>query len=282
MQRRVFLTALGTVAASRSAEAKIGNIEFGGCASADHFDTAVRLGFDYYEMEVTEISQMDDTKFAALKSKVLASPIRCHAFRSLIRKFQVVGENASAQQGEVKAYLERNLDRCRQLGGRVVVWGSSQSRNVPDGFSRDTAGRQIQEFLHLLGDIAARNNLMIGIEPLRKQECNIINTAGEAMVLAHEVNHPNVKIIVDFYHLRQENEDPDIIRVAQKDIVHLHFANPTGRRWPHSATEDPQYQRFFSLVKATGYQGGLSIEGNGSFEEDGAASLRFLTEMLAP
>lgn len=282
MQRRTFLTALGTVAASRSAQARVGNIEFGGCASAEHFDTAVGLGFDYYEMEVTEISQMDNAQFAALKAHVLASPIRCRAFRSLIRRFQVVGENARSQQGEVKAYLERNLDRCRQLGGRVVVWGSSQSRNVPEGFSRDTAWRQIQEFLHLLGDIARQNNLTVGIEPLRKQESNIINTAAEAMKLALEVNHPNIKIIVDFYHLRQENEDPDILRVAQKQIVHLHFANPTGRRWPHSATEDPQYQRFFSLVKATGYQGGLSIEGNGSFEEDGAASLRFLTEMLAP
>jgi sugar phosphate isomerase/epimerase len=158
MQRRTFLATLGTVAAGRSAQAKIGNIEFGGCASASHFDTAVRLGFDYYEMEVTEISQMDDTQFAALKSQVLASPIRCHAFRSLIRKYQVVGENAKAQQDDVKAYLEQNLNRCRQLGGRVVVWGSSQSRNVPDGFSRDTAWRQMQEFLHLLGDIAGRNS----------------------------------------------------------------------------------------------------------------------------
>jgi sugar phosphate isomerase/epimerase len=268
------------VAASKSARAKVGNIEFGGCASADHFDTAVHLGFDYFEMEVTEISQMDDAKFAAVKSKVLASPIRCHAFRSLIRKYQVVGENASAQQGDVKVYLEQNLDRCRQLGGRVVVWGSSQSRNVPAGFSRDTAWRQIQEFLHLLGDIAARNNLLIGIEPLRKQECNIINTAAEAMKLAHEVNHPNIKIIVDFYHLRQENEDPDIIRVAQKDIVHLHFANPAGRRWPRSADEDPQYRRFFSLVKEIGYKGGLSLEGNGTFEDDGAASLQFFKDML--
>ena len=119
---------LGPMALSRSAQVKAGSIEFGGCASAEHFETAVRLGFDYFEMEVTEISQMDDATFAALKAKVLASPIRCRAFRSLIRKYQVVGENASAQQNQVKAYLEQNLDRCRQLGGRVVVWGSSQSR----------------------------------------------------------------------------------------------------------------------------------------------------------
>lgn len=281
MHRRTFLATLGAAAAGRPAPAKVGNIEFGGCASADHFDTAVRLGFDYYEMEVTEISQMDDAKFAALKEHVLASPIRCRAFRSLVRKFQVVGETAAAQQRDVKAYLESNLDRCRQLGGRVVVWGSSQSRNVPAGFSRETAWQQIQDFLNVLGDIARLNNLTIGIEPLRKQECNIINTAAEALKLAREVNHPNIKIIVDFYHLRQENEDPDILRIAQKDIVHLHFANPMGRRWPRSAGEDPQYRRFFSLVKEIGYKGGLSLEGNGTFEEDGAASLQFFREMLA-
>jgi hypothetical protein len=35
------------------------------------------------------------------------------------------------------------------------------------------------------------------------------------------------------------------------------------------------------LVKEIGYQAGLSIEGNGTFEEDGAASLQFFREMLA-
>ena len=162
-----------------------------------------------------------------------------------------------------------------------MVWGSAGSRNVPAGFSRDRAGQQIQEFLHLAGDIARRNNLVIAIEPLRKQESNIINTAREALQLVREVNHSNVKMIVDYYHLRQENEDPGILRLAQKEIAHLHFANPAGRRWPHSASEDSVYARFFSLVKEIGYQGGLSIEGNGTFEDDAEASLRFFREMLA-
>ena len=279
--RRDFLAALGAAALSPPASAGVGAIEFGVCADAAHFDDAVLHGFDYYEMEVAEIDRMDDTRFSALKAQVLASPIRCRAFRSLIRRFQVVGETASAQQGAVKAYLERNLDRCRQLEGKVVVWGSGGSRNVPPGFSRDRAWGQIQEFLHILGDIARKNNLVIGIEPLRKQESNIINSAGEAFKLAREVNHSNIKIIVDYYHLRQENEDAEIVRTARDKIVHLHFANPTGRRWPHSASEDSEYRRFFSLVKETGYKGGLSIEGNGTFEADADASLRFFREMLA-
>ena len=162
-----------------------------------------------------------------------------------------------------------------------MVWGSAGSRNVPAGFERDKAWHQIQTFLHAAGDVAQQNNLIIAIEPLRKQESNIINTAQEALQLVREVNHSNVKMIVDFYHLRQENEDPDIIRLAQKEIVHLHFANPEGRRWPRSASEDPLYSRFFSLIKEIGYQGGLSIEGNGTFENDAEASLGFFREMLA-
>lgn len=281
MQRREFLAILGAGALSPLARAAVATVEFGVCADAAHFDDAVRHGFDYYEMEVVEIDRMDEARFAALKAQVLASPIRCRAYRSLIRRFQVVGETAAAQQPEVKAYLEKNLERCSQLGGRVVVWGSGGSRNVPPGYSRDRAWGQIQEYLQMLGDVAKKNNLVIGIEPLRRQESNIINSAGEAFKLAREVNHPNIKIIVDYYHLRQENEDAGIVRTARDSIVHLHFANPTGRRWPHEASEDSEYKRFFSLVKEIGYKGGLSIEGNGTFEEDADASLRFFRQMLA-
>jgi sugar phosphate isomerase/epimerase len=81
--------------------------------------------------------------------------------------------------------------------------------------------------------------------------------------------------------MRIENEDPEIVRTAKDHIVHLHFANPAGRRWPHSPDEDPVYAKFFQILKDINYQGGLSIEGNGTFEADGAASLAFFKEELA-
>jgi len=88
-------------------------------------------------------------------------------------------------------------------------------------------------------------------------------------------------MIIDYYHLRVEKEDPDILRVAREHIVHLHFANPTGRRWPHSADEDPVYAEFFKTVKEVGYRGGLSIEGQGTFEADGSASFEFFKSQLS-
>ena len=123
--------------------------------------------------------------------------------------------------------------------------------------------------------------MTIAIEPLRKQESNIINTAAEALRLVNEVNHPHVKMIVDYYHLRMEQEDPEIVRQAREHIVHMHFANPAGRRWPKLQEEDAEYEKFFRILKEIRYDGGLSIEGNGTFEDDAAASLSFFRRELA-
>jgi D-psicose/D-tagatose/L-ribulose 3-epimerase len=177
--------------------------------------------------------------------------------------------------------MNSSLDRCRELGASIIVWGSAGSRNVPDGYSRDQAWEQIKTFLKHAGDIAGPRNLIIAIEPLRKQESNIINTGAEALRLVHEVNHPHVKMIIDYYHLRVEKEDPDILQKGREHIVHLHFANPTGRRWPHRADEDPVYARFFEVVKQVDYRGGLSIEGQGTFEADATASLEFFKKELS-
>jgi sugar phosphate isomerase/epimerase len=258
---------------------RVGNLEIGVCADSAHFKDAIRYGFDYYEPEVSEIAEMDETRFRAFAAEVLASPVRCKSLYSFVRKLKVVGEDIHHE--ELQTFVDQALDRCRQLGAEMVVWGSGSSRNVPAGFSRDQAWSQIQDFLRLAGDSARRNHMVIAIEPLQKAHSNIINTAGEALRLVRETNHPNVKMIVDYFHLRRENEDPEILWEARKEIVHLHFANPAGREWPKSPSEDPQYKRFFELVKRIDFRGGMSIEGVGTFENDAAASMRFFHEMLA-
>jgi D-psicose/D-tagatose/L-ribulose 3-epimerase len=273
--RRTVLTVLG--AAALPALAK-GGIDVGVCGSAENFSKAEQLGFDYYEPGAAAISTMSATEFAGFRDRVLASRIRCQSVNGLIRALHVDGPQADLEA--VSAYLETTLERCRELGATTAVWGSNTSRNVPDGFSREEAWRQIKIFLNRAGDIAATKRITIAIEPLRKQESNIINTGAEALRLVREVNHPHVQMIIDYYHMRVEKEDPEIVRTAREHIVHMHFANPEGRRWPHDPHEDPVYARFFEIVKQVGYRGGISIEGTGTFEADGAASLAFFRTEL--
>jgi D-psicose/D-tagatose/L-ribulose 3-epimerase len=280
MNRRSFLKATvgASVLAAAPVVSKAEAVEIGVCAGTEDLGKAERWGFDYLEPAAAAIAALSATEFERVRQQVLASRLRCRSFNSLIRTMQVVGPEANLDA--VSIYLNAALDRCRQLGARVVVWGSASSRNIPDGHSREQAWQEIKRFLQRAGDIAKSHELVIGIEPLRKQESNIINAGAEALRLVDEVKHPNVKMIIDYYHLRMENGDPDILVRAREHLVHLHFANPNGRRWPKSVDDDPEYGRFFQLVKQIGYTGGLSIEARGTFEEDGATSLAFLRSEL--
>jgi sugar phosphate isomerase/epimerase len=69
------------------------------------------------------------------------------------------------------------------------------------------------------------------VERLR-QESNIINTAGEGFELVKAISDPNFELLIDFYHLASEKEDPAIILRAREHIRHLHMANPQGRVFP--------------------------------------------------
>jgi D-psicose/D-tagatose/L-ribulose 3-epimerase len=277
--RRTFLQTLAAALAASRALARVGSIEIGVCAGANDLEKAVRYGFDYLEPGAAAIEAMSEADFQVLKTRVLASPVRCECFNSMIRTLRVVGEDV--RWDELTDFLERLFGRCRELGGSIVVWGSAGSRNVPAGFSRERAWDQIKQFLSRAGEMARAHQLTVAIEPLRHQESNIINTGAEALKLVREVNHPRVRMIIDYYHLREENEDPQIIWEARREIVHFHFANPNGRRWPRDPNEDPEYARFFELVKKIDFRGGISIEAAGTFEQDAAASLAFFREELA-
>jgi len=275
LSRRTFLSLFGVAAVAKSA----GRVQFGVCGNPDAFAKAERWRFDYFEPGAAALATMSEPEFANFREQVLASRVRCLSCNSLIRTMRVVGVGVNLEA--VSTYLDSTLDRCHQLGGSVAVWGSASSREVPAGFSRVEAWRQIRAFLTRAGDIAKAKQMVIAIEPLRRQESNIINTGAEALRLVQEVNHPNVKMIIDYYHLRAEQEDPEIVRQAREHIVHLHFANPNGRRWPKLPDEDAEYDRFFQILKQINYAGRLSIEGNGTFEDDAAQSLSFFGRALS-
>ena len=280
MTRREFLRAAGAAGIAIPALASVEGIQVGICAPTDELDAVVRYGFDYIEPPAASVGAMSEASFQAFKTEVMASPFRCECFNSFIRRKDLCVVGDSVNRDALDGYVDHTLVRCRELGGSIVVWGSAGSRNVPPGYSREKALSQIKEFLGRAGNIANRHDIIIAIEPLRHQESNIINTGAEALKLVHEVNHPNIKMIIDYYHMRVEHESPEIVWTARKEIVHFHFANPHGRLWPKSPAEDPEYAEFFKQVKGIHFHGRISIEGRGSMAQDATASVAFFRQEI--
>ena len=279
LTRRTFLAAIGAAALSPLAWSKTWKVKLG--VFTRDIAGAVKYGFDYIEPAAADIAAMSEEQFRRYADEVLASPIRCEAFNSFIRRpdLKVVGNDVPA--AALRDYVEACLSRCRKLGASIVVWGSAGSRKVPEEFSRQRARQQIAEFLQMAGAVAQRHEIVIAIEPLRRQESNILNTGAETLEMVRMAKHPNVRMIIDYFHLREENEDPRIVETAKSGIVHLHFANPHGRVWPHDLSEDGKYESFFHYLRNVGYTGRISIEGQGSFDADADRSLAFFRQALA-
>ena len=234
-------------------------VAIGYCTGLANLEGAKAAGFDYVELSTTEIANLSDAGFeeAAAKIKALALPTPA-ANLFIPAAIKVTGPETNPEQQ--MAHVKKAFTRLARLGTQVVVFGSGGARRVPDGFSKEEAFTQLVDFGRRAAEEGRAHGITITIEPLRKQETNIINTAAEGLTLVEAINHPNFQLMIDFYHLASEQEDPAIVLRAKDRLRHLHVANPQERVFP-AKWEEYDYAPFFANLKKIGYDKRISVEG---------------------
>ena len=254
--------AAGLVALSTwSLSGQAGRNAIGYCVGLKGLETAKAAGFDYVELGTTELTALADADFEAAVAQVKAVGIPTpNANLFLPASLKLTGPEAATPEQQM-AYVTKAFTRLERLGVKILCFGSGGARRVPDGFSKDEAFAQLVAFGKRIAPEAKAHGITVVIEPLRRQETNIINTAGEGFALVKAIAHPNFELLVDFYHLASEQEDPAIVIKAKDHLRHLHVANPTGRVFPQK-WEEFDYSPFFANLKAIGYDKRISMEGN--------------------
>ena len=233
-------------------------VQVGYCSTLKNIDAAKAAGFDYLELGTSEIAALSEEEFektvAHIKELGLPVPVT-NLF--LPAALKVTGPQTN--RDEQMAYVKKAFARLSRLGTGIVVFGSGGARRVPDGFSKEDAFKQLVEFGKRIAPEARAQGLTIAIEPLRREETNIINSAAEGLELVQAVADPNFQLMVDFYHLASEKEDPEIVVRAREHIRHLHMANPQGRVFP-LAWDEYDYAPFFAKLREIGYDKRISVE----------------------
>ena len=167
-----------------------------------------------------------------------------------------------------------------RLGVRLIVFGSGGARQVPEGFSKKEAFDQLIDFGKRAGPEARSKAITIAIEPQRREECNIINSTAEALAWVEAVNHPNVQLMIDYYHFSVEKEDPAIIWKVKDHLRHLHMANPNNRVMPLKLDEY-DYAPFFVALRQIGYHDLIGLEASSKdLQVDGPQSVALLRRAL--
>jgi len=253
-------------------------MRFGCCAGPEMGKALADAGYDYIELSVSRHLQpgVADEEWAPLREAIEGQPLSAEAFNTFLPPdLKVTG--AMVDRERVARYLHVAFDRAAKLGGRVIVFGSGGARNVPQGFPRERAWQQLRDFARQSGEKAARAGVTICVEPLNRDESNVINDLHEAWRLAQQTEHPQVKVLADLYHMVREGEPMEHLTEVSGWISHVHVAD-TDRRPP--GTGSYPYPAFFGSLQQTGYDGRCSVECHWQdLAEECAAAIGFLRLM---
>ena len=238
-------------------------------------------GFDYIEENVQGflIPEEKDEDFAAKlavgsQSALPVAAANCFLPGALKCTGPVVDTERLAR------YAETAFHRAQQVGIRRIVFGSGGSRQIPDGFDRAKALEQFISFSRRIAPLAQKYEVIVVIEPLNKKECNFINSLADGAEIVKTVNHPNLRLLADIYHMSMDQESPEEIIKHGALLQHVHVAELDGRMAPGTHGED--FGPYLRALKKINYGHNLSFEcGWKQFPEQAAESREAFQRQVA-
>jgi sugar phosphate isomerase/epimerase len=169
---------------------------------------------------------------------------------------KVVGPNAN--EARVLSYVETVLQRARKAGIKMIIWGSGGSRGIPEGFDPGKATAQFISIGKKIAALAAKYNIVVALENLNSTEANFINTVREALEIVQAIDHKNLRLCIDIYHMLKEGESPDVIAGTKGYVVYCEVAEKERRTPP--GVEGDDFTPYFTALKNIGYSGKIVLE----------------------
>ena len=155
-------------------------------------------------------------------------------------------------------YLQELARLCRDLGGRVLVLGSPQQRNLLPGVTMDEAMENAADVLRGAMDVMAECDVVLAVEPLGPMEGDFLLTADLGVQLMKMVDSPNCRLHLDVKAMSSEKKPVgDIIRDCAEFMEHFH-ANDPNCRGPGMG--DVDFVPIMQALNDVDYQGWVSVE----------------------
>jgi sugar phosphate isomerase/epimerase len=170
----------------------------------------------------------------------------------------------AAVRSRTRDYLCALADFCADLGGAFMVFGSPRQRGGSAGASTAQAWDWAKEtFGGTLATLAARN-VTLCIDPLAatkvdpSKDTDFLNTAAEARRFVEDVNHPNVRLILDARSMSYEDRPiPDLLRENADILAHVHANDRNGQA---AGFGEVDFRPILAALQEIGYTGYVSSE----------------------
>lgn len=164
----------------------------------------------------------------------------------------------SAVQEETRDYLIALSEVCAAVGGKVLVLGSPQQRNLLPGVTLEQATDHAFGVLKPVAKRCEDLGVTLALEPLGPAEGDFLNTAAEAMSLAERIGSPACRLHLDIKAMASEPTPiVEVVRANAEHTAHFH-ANDPNLLGPGMGEVD--FPPILKALKETGYDGWVSVE----------------------
>ena len=155
-------------------------------------------------------------------------------------------------------YLKSLARFCADLGGKVMVLGSPNQRNIPEGASAAEARARAVSTLAGAADTCGERGVHLLLEALHPNETNFLQTIEDVLAVTAEIDHPNVGFMLDCKAM--SGMPQGIIGTIEQygpTAGHFHANDPSGAG---PGMGNLAFGPVLETLRSSGYEGWVSSE----------------------
>ena len=240
------------------------NETFGDWPLAKACDFAAECGYTGIEIAPFTLAPLATDIPALTRGEICRTIARsgldCVGLHWLLAKtegFHVAHPDAAVRQ-RTTDYLGELARLCRDLGGRILVFGSPKQRSLLPGVSPEQALDHVHEVFARLLPVLETTDTVVALEPLSPLETDVLTTAADTCRLIERIGSPHVRLHLDVKAMASEpTPTPDIIRASARHLSHFH-ANDENLQGPGFGASD--FAPIFAALDEVRYAGWVSVE----------------------
>lgn len=210
----------------------------GCCSSLDNIKLLKENDFDFIEIKASELEKVPTVK----------KYIDIYAINNLLPRNLSIFKDLEI----IKQETERIFKLAKNHNVKIVTFGSGTCRKKI--FDVDWKGI-FDDYLNYLNFLSKKYLIKVGIEPLAKEETDLINNIEEAEYYINK--YDNLGITLDSYHFFKNDKNFESIKNNIKKIVHFHISDD-DRSFPINLSN--QNLELVHLLRDLQYNGAISIE----------------------
>ena len=208
-----------------------------------------------------EVSLLGQTPSSAKNISKLAKDlnITLTCTTGLSKEEDISSSDSGIQKNGIEA-LKRAIDMTAIMEAKLLTgvvhtaWGISNSM----GKDKEDKFKNSSNSIKKISSLLTEKNIKLGIEPLNRYESDFINTVDEGLRLCELIDHPNVGLLLDAYHMNIEEKNMcQSIEKARHKLFHFQVAE-NDRGVPGSGSIN--WPEIFSTLKKINYKGYVSLE----------------------